>query len=169
VGAASGYVLDGWGGLHPFGGAPAAAASASWPGWDIARDVVARTGGGGWVLDGWGGLHPFGGAPGVTTTGAWPGADVARRIVLDDTGNRGWVLDINGGMHRFAPVGTGLPAVLSNPLAPQVPARDAFVGSGGTGFFVTGQRAVGVFGTPACVAFPGWPGWDIGRAFAPAL
>jgi thermitase len=164
-----GYVLDGWGGLHPFGGAPAVNASASWPGWDIARDVVVSTHNGGWVLDGWGGLHPFGGAPAVTTTGAWPGSDVARRIVLDASGDKGWVLDVNGGMHRFARVGTSLPAVLSNPLAPQVPARDAFVGSGGTGFFVTGQRSVGVFGTPACVAFPGWPGWDIGRAFAPAL
>jgi thermitase len=168
-GATSGYVLDGWGGLHPFGGASAANASASWPGWDIARDVAARTGGGGWVLDGFGGVHPFGGAPAVTTTGAWPGADVARRIVLDDTGTRGWVLDINGGMHRFAPTGAGLPASLPNPLAPQSPARDAFVGAGGAGFFITGPGSVGRFGTPACVAFPSWPGWDIARAFAPAL
>jgi thermitase len=168
-GATSGYVLDGYGGLHPFGGAPAANASASWPGWDIARDVAARTGGGGWVLDGYGGLHPFGAAPAVTTTGAWPGADVARRIVLDETGTRGWVLDINGGMHRFAPVGTELPASPANPLAPQSPARDAFVGTGSTGFFLTGAGSMGRFGAPACVAFPAWPGWDIARAFAPAL
>jgi thermitase len=168
AGATSGYVLDGWGGLHPFGGAPAATASASWPGWDIARDAVMRAGGGGWVLDGYGGVHPFGGAPAVTTTGAWPGADVARRVVLDQTGTRGWVLDINGGMHRFAPVGTALPESPPNPLAPQVPARDAFAGAG-AGFFLTGQGSVGRFGAPACVAFPSWPGWDIARAFAPAL
>ena len=168
-GSTSGYVLDGWGGLHPFGNAPAANSSASWPGWDIARDVVARTGGGGWVLDGYGGVHSFGGAPAVNTTGAWPGADVAKRIVLDESGTRGWVLDVNGGMHRFAPVGTELPASPPNPLAPQSPARDAFSGAGGTGFFLTGQGTVGRFGTPACVAFPSWPGWDIARAFAPVL
>ena len=57
----------------------------------------------------------------------------------------------------------------ANPLAPQPPARDAFSGTGGTGFFLTGQGSVGRFGTPACVAFPSWPGWDIARAFAPAL
>ncbi|HLY50896.1 MAG TPA: DUF1906 domain-containing protein, partial [Solirubrobacteraceae bacterium] len=36
-GSGAGYSLDGFGGVHPFGGAPAVRASASWPGWDIAR------------------------------------------------------------------------------------------------------------------------------------
>ena len=35
-----GYELDGYGGLHRFGGAPRFVASAYWPGWDIARGVV---------------------------------------------------------------------------------------------------------------------------------
>ena len=35
-GAVSGYVLDGYGGLHPLGSAPAVARSAYWQGWDIA-------------------------------------------------------------------------------------------------------------------------------------
>jgi hypothetical protein len=35
----SGYVLDGWGGLHPLGGAPTVSASSYVPGWDIARGV----------------------------------------------------------------------------------------------------------------------------------
>lgn len=164
-----GYVLDGYGGVHPFGGAPAVGASAYWPGWDIARDVVARTGGGGWVLDGYGGVHPFGGAPSVNITKSWSGSDVARRIVLDSTGTRGWVLHISGTMHPFAPVGSPLPSTPPNPLAPQLPVRDGFVDAAGGGFFLTGQGSVGTFGTPACVAYPSWPGWDIARAYAPAL
>jgi hypothetical protein len=43
-GAAAGYTVDGFGGLHPFAlpsgtPPPAAVNAASWPGWDIARDV----------------------------------------------------------------------------------------------------------------------------------
>jgi hypothetical protein len=64
-----GYVLDGWGGLHPFGingPAPASVATLAggsyWQGWDIARDLVLMPGNGnhsGYVLDGYGGAHPF--------------------------------------------------------------------------------------------------------------
>ncbi|MBX7098912.1 MAG: phosphodiester glycosidase family protein [Myxococcaceae bacterium] len=56
----SGYVLDGAGGVHAFGGAPGAvlAAGASFPGWDVFRDV-ALTDGGGVTLDVYGGLHPW--------------------------------------------------------------------------------------------------------------
>ena len=35
-GAVSGYVLDGYGGLHPLGSAPAVARCPYWQGWDIA-------------------------------------------------------------------------------------------------------------------------------------
>src|SRR5207302_764176 len=38
-GTNTGYVLDGWGGLHPFNGAPAVAPGAYWPKWDIARGL----------------------------------------------------------------------------------------------------------------------------------
>ena len=38
--AAGGYVLDGFGGLHPFGNAPAAPAGPYWPGQDIARSLA---------------------------------------------------------------------------------------------------------------------------------
>jgi hypothetical protein len=81
----SGYVLDGWGGLHPFGGAPSVSSTASWRGWDIARGVVAWTGTtdgdpGGWILDGWGGVHAYGSAPSLTATAYWQGWDIARGI-----------------------------------------------------------------------------------------
>src|SRR5205085_1557256 len=60
-----GYVLDGWGGLHPFSiGSnpmpPAASGGPYWKGWDIARGIVLlRNGNGGYVLDGYGGVHSF--------------------------------------------------------------------------------------------------------------
>ena len=61
-----GYVLDGFGGLHAFGGAPGVRPGSYWPGWDIARGVVTRPdNASGYVLDGWGGVHAFGGAPAV--------------------------------------------------------------------------------------------------------
>jgi spore germination protein YaaH len=84
----SGYILDGWGGMHPFhvttdgSTLPAAVATTYWPGWDIARGAWLLPGSStaGYTLDGWGGVHPFGGAPGVAMTGYWPGKDVAREI-----------------------------------------------------------------------------------------
>jgi hypothetical protein len=37
--ASAGYTLDGWGGLHPFGGAPPIVSQSYWPGRDIAKCV----------------------------------------------------------------------------------------------------------------------------------
>jgi lysozyme len=122
-----GYVLDGWGGVHPFSvnGAPLPAAPTSlggyWPGWKIARAVATFADGtGGVVLDGWGGVHPFtvagdsqaAATPGVT--GYWPNWDIARSIVLlpgsTYTHYSGYVLDGWGGIHPFGgapPLSTG--------------------------------------------------------------
>jgi hypothetical protein len=36
----SGYVLDGWGGVHPFGGAPVVSGYGYWPGVDTARGLA---------------------------------------------------------------------------------------------------------------------------------
>ena len=97
-----GYVLDGWGGLHPFGGAPVVAPGGYWPGWDIARAVVTRADGrSGYVVDGWGGLHAFGGAPRVAPSGYWPGWDIVRGLALRPDGASGYVLDGWGGLHPF--------------------------------------------------------------------
>jgi hypothetical protein len=80
--AAMGWTVDGFGGLHPFGGAPLLPATAYWSGWDIARGVIAWSGGGtgGWVLDGWGGLHPFGAAPVEAPSAYWPRWDIANGV-----------------------------------------------------------------------------------------
>jgi hypothetical protein len=87
-----GYVLDGWGGLHPFGigthaPPPKPNATAYWPGWDIARGVtVLPDGSGGYVLDAWGALHPFAiGArpmPPAPTGGMFWTAGIARGAVI---------------------------------------------------------------------------------------
>jgi spore germination protein YaaH len=89
-GGHSGYVLDGWGGVHPFHPtsdsstmpAPISVSNAYWPGWDIARGIWLLPGSAsaGYTLDGWGGLHPFGGAPNLVNTPYWPYWDIAKSI-----------------------------------------------------------------------------------------
>jgi len=89
-GGHSGYVLDGWGGVHPFHAtsdsstmpAPISVSGAYWAGWDIARGIWLLPGSAtaGYTLDGWGGLHPFGGAPILVNTAYWPYWDIAKMI-----------------------------------------------------------------------------------------
>ena len=115
-----GAVLDGWGGLHPFGGFLLDAEGAPWwPGWDIARAVSLRAdGSGGWTLDGFGGIHAFGAAPFITTPVFWQSWDVARAFVVTSRdsdgladGRQGYLLDGFGGIHAWggAPALTGWP------------------------------------------------------------
>jgi hypothetical protein len=64
----SGYTVDGWGGIHPFGGAPPVAVTTNFQR-DIVRSIVLRRDGlGGYTLDSQGGMHEFGGAPPVQVT-----------------------------------------------------------------------------------------------------
>jgi len=84
----SGYVLDGFGGLHPFhpttdGSAmPTALTTAYWQGNDIARSAwfVPGSATDGYTLDGFGGAHPFGAAPSLSGAPYWPGQDIAISI-----------------------------------------------------------------------------------------
>lgn len=100
-----GVVLDGYGGIHPFGGATVNTANAPyWPGWDISRALVVLPGGtGGWELDGWGGIHNFGAAPPIASPVYWPGWDIARDFVVYPSGSgyAGYLLDGYGGLHPF--------------------------------------------------------------------
>lgn len=68
-----GYVLDRWGGIHPFGGAAPALNGPYWSGLDVARkiEVTDWIAGKGYVLDLNGAAHPFGGAPQVQNTPYW--------------------------------------------------------------------------------------------------
>jgi hypothetical protein len=81
-GHGQGYTLDGFGGVHAFGGAPVLVASVYWPGWDIARGISLVPGGagGGYVLDGFGGIHAFGTPTPGTSPAYWPGWDIAGSI-----------------------------------------------------------------------------------------
>jgi len=87
-GGHAGYVLDGWGGLHPFhpttdgSTMPAQLKGTYWPGWDIARAVWLLPGSAtaGYTLDGCGGLQPFGGSPAIANSSYWPGWDIAKMV-----------------------------------------------------------------------------------------
>lgn len=133
----SGYVLDGYGGLHPFATRsgtppPAVASGPYWPGWDIARGVALLPNGtGGYVLDGYGGMHPFkitGSMPAaVTNADYWPGWNIARGVTATGA-NGGYVIDGWGGTHPWARGSAARP--------------------------------------PAAQGGPYWPGWDIARGIA---
>jgi Papain-like cysteine protease AvrRpt2 len=106
------YVLDGWGGLHPVGRAPALRTSASWPNKDIAFSIaIFPDGRGGYVMDGWGKLHPVGDARPVDSPVLRAGWIGARQIVLAQwatpSSPAGYLLDADGDIHPFG----GAPAV----------------------------------------------------------
>jgi IPT/TIG domain len=86
-GGYSGYVLDGFGGMHPFHPTGdfsllPSPITTSYPGFDIIRSVWFVPGSvtDGYTLDGWGGPHPFGNAAGITTHAYWTGWDITRAI-----------------------------------------------------------------------------------------
>lgn len=113
------YVLDGWGGVHPVGAAPALSTSASWPNKDIAFSLALfGDATGGYVMDGWGQLHPVGSAPAADSGVYWPHWIGAREIVMAPWASKadpaGYLLDADGGIHPFG----GAPAVTGNPTWP---------------------------------------------------
>ncbi len=180
-----GFVLDGWGGLHPFhvngSTAPLAAQGAPyWPGSDLARKVVIFSDGtGGYTLDAYGGVHPFGingpspvPATKVLQTGYWAGWDIARDLVLvsGDGNHAGFVLDGYGGMHPFHPStdGSTMPALLSTTYwAGQDNARGAWFlpGSATAGYTLDLAGGLHPFGgAPAVPSYPYWAGTDLAKA-----
>jgi Subtilase family len=174
-GGEGGWVLDGWGGIHPFGATgemPATlSASGYWRGWDIARGLAIGPGGqGGYVVDGWGGVHPVGDAPPVQATAYWPGWDIARGLALDAcdlSGHSGWVLDGWGGIHPFG----GAPAL---PVSGYWRGWDIARGiattcAGGQpgGWVLDGWGGLHPFGAAPALPITGyWQGWDIARGLA---
>lgn len=57
-GQVAGYVVDGWGGVHPFGGAGPGTGAAYYPGWDITRGITVSAPNQGYTVDGWGESTP---------------------------------------------------------------------------------------------------------------
>jgi Papain-like cysteine protease AvrRpt2 len=113
------YVLDGWGGVHPLGKAPALSTSVTWPTKDIAFSLALFPDGtGGYVMDGWGQLHPVGSAPKVDSHVYWPHWIGAREIVMAPWSSSarpaGYLLDADGAIHPFG----GAPAITGNAFWP---------------------------------------------------
>jgi hypothetical protein len=170
-GSPAGYVLDGWGGLHPFGGAPPVTAGAYWPGWDIAKAVAVNPSGtGGHVLDAWGAVHPFGigahpKAPKVTATAYWPGWEIVRDMVLTGE-NEGYTLDGFGGVHPFGGTsGNGSWYWQGQDLAV------AAAGDGSHRDWIVyldawGGTHTGGVGSPLVTPSASWPQWRIARDVA---
>jgi len=179
----SGLVLDGWGGLHPYGAPMTLSTTAYWSGWDIARDFAFLPDGtGGFVLDGYGGLHAFhvnGSTAALNAVGFayWAGWDIARKVVIFADGKGGYTLDAWGGIHPF---GINGPSPVSASAIVQTGywsgwsiARDIVLvpGDGGhSGYTLDGWGGVHPFHVngdgsvmPANIATAYWSGWDIAR------
>jgi hypothetical protein len=119
-GGGGGFVLDGWGGVHPWGTGSISPVQPSgfayFQGFDIARDIVLTptsnaAASSGYTLDGWGGIHPFGGAPAIAAGASYfKGFDIAKKIVLFPDVKGGYVLDGWGGIHPFATGSNAMPA-----------------------------------------------------------
>lgn len=131
----SGYVVDAYGRMHRFGGAPSVQTSERWMKKNLTRDAVLLPGGkGGYVLDRYGRAHPFriGNArfpreiirKGVTSKAA--------ALILRPNGRSGWVVDARGG--RLIPFG-GAPRV-ANPEQGQGAAVSAFRVTASAGYWL---------------------------------
>ena len=165
-----GYTLDGWGGVHSYGSAPAVGASGYWPGWDIARGIALcpENHNHGYTLDGWGGIHPFGSPalPAVNTS-YWQGWDIARGIVLTTcTGTpSGYTLDGWGGIHQFGnaapvtPSGYWQGRDIANAIALCPDSNKT------SGYTLDGWGGVHPFGPAGLpnLSSSYWQGWDIAR------
>ena len=170
-----GYMLDGFGGLHPIGTA-LPITGADYFGFDIARAIAlapwATTAQpDGWVLDGWGGIHPFGpdaASLRISIPGYLPGWDIARGIWIEPNSRypgipQGYTMDGFGGFHPFG----GAPDLVADYFGFDI-ARGfsmARIGPGGAlrGYMLDGWGGLHpLAGSPAPSAAPGyWPGWDI--------
>jgi len=160
-----GWTLDGWGGVHAWGGAPETGTSPLWRGWAIARDVALDASGRGYVLDGWGGLHPVGGAPQVRVGPYWSGWDIARAVVVNPAGPGGWILD---GWGAVQPFGGARALRYTAYWRGWDIARDLVVTSDGEGGYVLdgwgGIHPVGAAPPVSRSAY--WKGSDLARAIA---
>ena len=80
----SGYTLDRWGGVHPFGTAKPAPNVAYWAGLDVARRIVITDWNipAGYVMDLDGGLHAFGGNKSPKNAAYWKGGKIVPIVEL---------------------------------------------------------------------------------------
>jgi hypothetical protein len=183
AGQYSGWVMDAFGGLHPFAaaGTPMPAVpytTGYWPGWTIANDFVAFCitvnnvqHAAGCVLDGFGGLHAWADSQTVigdvscNGTGYWPGWDIATKIAVVPGQDYGYVMDGFGGLHPF----NGAPAVNPSGYWPGWTIARGIVATANGGYTVDGFGGIHPFGNAPPVTPSGyWPNWDIVRGIAVA-
>jgi hypothetical protein len=165
----SGYLLDGQGGIHEFGGAPKAA-FAPYYGFDIGRRIsVMPDGKTGYELDGYGGIHPFAtgtnSKPATVVGAPYFGFDIARDLIITGVG-KGYVLDGFGGIHAFG----GATPVTSGPYfaGHDVARRFVLLPNGKGGYLLDGFGGVHGFGIgvdprPANPSGSPYFGFDIAR------
>jgi len=165
------YTLDGYGGVHAAGSAPAISTNTYWNGWDIARGLaMLPEGTGGYVLDGYGGVHTAGTAPAASGADYF-GFDIARSIVLAPWATAaapgGWILDGFGGVHTFG----SAPAVKSSvywsgwDIARSLMILPDSTATSVGGYVMDAYGGLHPFGTaPAVSQSAYWSGWDIARA-----
>jgi hypothetical protein len=166
----AGYVLDRFGGLHPYREGTSNAANISngpyWPGQDVARGVALRSSTGGYVLDAYGAIHSFGTAPHITATAYWLGWDIARGVAVNPDVNGGYVLDGFGGLHPFgnAVKVTNGPYWNGFDIARGVVLTPGSTAANPKGYVLDGFGGVHPFGSaPGATASAYWGGWDIAR------
>jgi subtilisin family serine protease len=164
----SGWMLDGWGGIHTTGSAPSPGRGAPyWPNWDIARDLTASTGGGAYVLDGWGGVHPVGNAPALRRAPYWPNWDIARGVAARPDGKGVYVLDGWGGVHAVGATAAPLPASPASTYWPNWDiARDITLdpADASRGWVLDGWGGLHPFGGAPAAHVTGYhPGADLAR------
>ena len=183
TGQYSGWVMDGFGGLHPFAasGTPMPAVpytTGYWPGWTIANDFAAFciTVSGvphaaGCVLDGFGGLHAWADSSAVIAdvpcsgTGYWPGWDIAPKIAVVPGQDYGYVMDGFGGLHQF----NGAPTVNPSGYWPGWTIVRGIVATSNGGYTVDAFGGIHPFGSAPTIAPSGyWPGQDVARGVAMA-
>jgi hypothetical protein len=164
----SGWVLDGDGTLTPFGGAPAAAIKATWPGRDVARALAVNPDGtSGYVLESNGTLRPFGGAAKVSSS-TWSGWDIARDVVLLPSSTAanpaGYTLDGLGGVHGF---GSAPPLRNRTSYDADLARGLTLDPSGLSGYSLDAYGGLHPLGTATKPSSgPYWPGSDRARAVA---
>jgi Peptidase family M23 len=169
---ASGYRVDAFGVLYPFGNAPAVTSpSPVWHGWDIVRGIAIFPRSTwqavqGYVLDGYGGIHPFAAGiavapPTPALSAYWSGWDIARGIALRGNTSSGYVLDGYGGIHPFG----GAPTVATSAYwSGWDIARGIVLSSAVSGYVLDGYGGIHPFGGAPTVATSAyWSGWDIAR------
>jgi len=169
----SGGILDGFGGLHPYGTPVTYSGTPYWRGWDVARDFAFLPDGtGGYVLDAFGGLHPFGvnghaAPPAAQGAAYWPGWDIARKVVIFSDGTGGYVLDGYGGLHPFGVGRAAPPGATGGPYWPGAKlARDVVLVPGShAGYVLDAFGGVHAFSGAKAIAAPAyWAGKDLARS-----